>query len=58
MLEKDTMKRLEEYAEKLLKEKKLEHPNDEVEIVYVPMVVTKINGKVACISNNNMNLIK
>lgn len=58
MLNKDTMKNLNEYAENLLKEKKLEHPNDEVEIVYIPVVVTKINGKVACISNNNMNLIK
>jgi hypothetical protein len=58
MLEKDTIKNLEEYAENLLKEKKLEHPNDEVEIVYIPVVVTKINGKVACISNNNVNLIK
>jgi hypothetical protein len=58
MLDKNTMKNLDKYAENLLKQKKLEHPNDEVEIVYIPVVVTKINGKVACISNNNMNLIK
>jgi hypothetical protein len=58
MLDDKTKKNLECYAEEILKQKKLEHPNDEVEIVYIPVVVTKINGKVACISNNNMNLIK
>jgi hypothetical protein len=58
MLDKDTMKNLDEYAENLLKEKKLEHPNADIEIVYIPVVVTKIDGKVACISHNNMNLIK
>lgn len=58
MLEKDTMKDLEDYAKEILGQKKIQYPEAEIEIVYIPTVVTKIDGKVAIISNNNMNLIK
>lgn len=58
MLDKTVMKKLEDNAKEILEQKKIQYPEAEIEIVYIPTVITKIDGKIAIVSNNDMNLIK
>lgn len=58
MLSIECKELLDKEAEKLMEEKKLEYPTGEVEIVYVPVVVTRKDGNVACISSNYKDIIR
>ncbi|MBZ9693344.1 hypothetical protein [Clostridium sp. M14] len=58
MLDKRIQERLIVEAQELLKEKQLEYPDGEIEIVNVPVVITRKDGHIACISSNYKNIIR
>lgn len=58
MLDEKIKIELDMRAKELAEEKRQECPDSDIEIVYVPVVVTSKGGHVGCISSDYKDIIK